>query len=149
MCIRDRLQTLPTNLDLRQLGRRLFIDKAGHRLFLDLLLAALGLPQKALASLVLGWRCDAEGVVLVVDDECFVPESHSSLSDLVAVAVDRLEGLEVKLPLLENVVIAHLVSRLLRVELVLKDRDLVVQRLQLVEESALLRCFFSFDRPLG
>ena len=56
-----------------------------------------------------------------------------------AMPVNVLEGGEVKFFLLEDAIVAKLVSRLLLVKLVFEDVDLAVELLQFVEKRGLVR----------
>ena len=90
---------------------------------------ARSLPQKPLACLVFRrWR-HRKRIVLIVNMKGIISDFNGSEAFDLAVAVNVLEGGEVKFFLLEDAIVAELISGLLLVELVLEYVDFPVKLL--------------------
>ena len=77
------------------------------------------------------------GVIFIVYPQNIVTNFNGSNACHIAVAIDMLELPEVKFLLFEDSIIIHLILWLLRIELVLKDMNLIIERLELVKECTL------------
>ena len=106
---------------------------------LDFERRARRLPQKPLACLVFRRRGHRKRIVLIVNMKRIISDFNGSEAFDLAVAVNVLEGGEVQFFLLEDAIVAKLISRLFLVELVLEYVDLPVKLLQFVEKWGLAR----------
>ena len=93
------------------------------------------MPEQSLPGLVLGGFGNRVRVVLIVDKKCVITnfDCPDALTTA-AVAVNIFECSKVHLLLFQDAVVAQIISRLLLVELVLENMDLVVECLKFIEK---------------
>ena len=102
--------------------------------FINALLADVYLTKKSLSRFILCRRHNWVCIILGINLKRTIPYSHGFDAFCPRMTVDIFESSKVHLLFFQDAIVAKITTRLLQVELVLKDVDFVVKRLQFLEK---------------
>ena len=100
------------------------------------------MSEQSFSGLVFLWRSNCVGVILIVHLQNFISHLDSADTFFITVTINVFEQLEVELLVFQNFVIVEAATRLAFVELVFKDRNLIVKSLEFVIKSSLALSIF-------
>ncbi len=101
------------------------------------------MSKESFSGLIFLRRCNCVSVILIVNLQNLIPHLDSAYTFFITVAINVFEQLEVELLIFQNFVVVEAATGLAFVELIFKDRNLIVKSLQFVIKSSLARCIFS------